>query len=238
MLLALISVLAATLFAIPSDGQPDGLRFRERQEMVERLRIERDITDNRLLIAMNKVMRHQFVPPELGPRAYEDEPLRLSDKLTIHQPYVVALMTSLLKLSKGSKVLEIGTGTGYHSAILGQLAAEVFSIEIDRKIAEQARTNLERFGAHNVQVKTADGYLGWPRQAPFDAIILTAAPPRIPLPLLDQLRVGGVMVVPVGTVIQELIVLTKTKDGIRRETSVPVSLPRMSGEVQNRPTRP
>jgi protein-L-isoaspartate(D-aspartate) O-methyltransferase len=210
-----------------------------RAKMVEEQLIERDITDRKLLRVMGVVPRHLFVPPEMRARAYSDEPLQISQELSIHQPYVVALMTSQLAISSGSKVLEIGTGTGYHSAVLSQLAAEVFTIEIDPEVARQARANLERFGARNVQVKVDDGYEGWPQEAPFDAIILTTAAPRVPQPLVDQLRRGGVMVIPVGTVIQELTVLTKTEDGrIEKETTVPVKLPRMSGEVQNERARP
>ncbi len=237
-MLVIIALLVSSL-ATRSSGAQSGDRFNaKRAEMVRTQLIERDITDDNLLHVMSVVPRHMFVPPELRSRAYDDEPLRVSDDLSIHQPYVVALMTSLLNLNKGSKVLEIGTGTGYHSAILSQLAFQVFSMEIDPDVARTARANLERFGARNVHVKVGDGYQGWPQEAPFDAIILTAAPPRIPHPLIDQLRRGGVMVVPVGTAIQQLIVLTKTNRGIEKRTTVPVKLPQMSGEVQKRWTRP
>ncbi len=234
----LLAVFVAALPTRPSGAQSGDSYKAKRHQMVERQLIDRDITDRRLLLAMGSVERHKFVPPELRSRAYDDEALRVSDELSIHQPYVVALMTSLLNLNQASKVLEIGTGTGYHSAVLSKLAFQVFSMEIDPKVAEKARANLRRMGVRNVHVKAGDGYQGWPAEAPFDAIILTAAPPRIPHLLIDQLRRGGVMVVPVGTEIQQLIVLTKTNNGIEKRTTVPVKLPRMSGEVQEPPARP
>jgi protein-L-isoaspartate(D-aspartate) O-methyltransferase len=239
LLAAGLAVLSAALPAVRLTAQSTESFNAARAKMVEEQLVERDITDRKLLRVMGSVPRHMFVPPEMRARAYDDEPLQISKELSIHQPYVVALMTSQLGISSGSRVLEIGTGTGYHSAVLSELAAEVYTIEIDPEVSRQARDNLERFGAHNVHLRVGDGYEGWPQEAPFDAIILTTAAPRVPQPLVDQLRRGGVMVIPVGTVIQELTVLTKTEDGqIRKETTVPVKLPRMSGEVQNKRVRP
>ncbi len=207
----------------------------QRRAMVQKLRqratnqpLQPDV-----LAAMEKVPRHLFVPESVRSRAYDDEPLPLGAGRTIYEPYVVALMTSLLDLQKGDKVLEVGTGSGYHAAVLARLAREVYSVEIVPPVASQARQRLQALGYFNVDVRTGDGYQGLSNEAPFDAILLSAAPPHIPKPLIDQLRVGGRMVVPVGGLLQDLLVITKTADGIEKRTVIPVRLTPMTGKVRD-----
>lgn len=223
--------LAAVLLAVVAAAQQDPY-LEDRLEMVDQQIRERGIDDDRLLEALEEIPRHEFVPLDQRGKAYADQSLKLSDDLSIHQPYLVARMTQLLEIDRGSKVLEIGTGTGYHAAVLARLSRQVFSIEIDPDLARQARRNLARAGVRNVHLKVGDGYQGWPSEQPFDAIILTTAPPRIPEPLLRQLKVGGKMVVPVGDTTQDLLVVTKTEEGYEKRALYPVSLPRMSGEAQ------
>lgn len=204
-------------------GDPD---FRsEREEMVERQIRARGIENIRVLSAMGKVPRHEFVPHDLRRAAYGDGPLPIGRGQTISQPYIVALMTGLLELEGRSRVLEIGTGSGYQTAVLAELAHEVYSVEIVAPLACQARETLRRLGYRNVRTKTGDGYLGWPEEAPFDAITVTCAPEDVPVILLDQLRGRGRMVVPVGgsADAQELILLEKAGDGgVRRHPVAPV----------------
>ena len=157
-----------------------------------------DITDKDVLLAMDIVPRHEFVPEEYVRQAYEDHPLPIGYGQTISQPYIVALMTQLLELKHGDRVLEIGTGSGYQTAILARLVDEVFSIEIVSELAEEATARLTRLGYLRAQIKCADGYHGWAEHAPYDAIIVTAAPAEIPAPLLEQLADGGRMVIPIG----------------------------------------
>jgi len=204
----------------------------QRKTMVEELR-RRGITKPDVLAAMEQVPRHLFVPDEVRAQAYSDTPLSIGGGRTVYQPYVVALMTSLLDLKKGDKVLEVGTGSGYHAAVLARIARQVFSVEIVETVASQATTRLSVLGYHNVAVKVGDGYQGWPDEAPFDAILLSAAPPHIPKPLIAQLRVGGHMVVPVGGFFQDLLVITKAADGIETRTVIPVRLSPMTGKVRD-----
>ena len=157
-----------------------------------------DITDKDVLLAMESVPRHEFVPQEYVNQAYEDHPLPIGYGQTISQPYIVALMTQLLELKRSDRVLEIGTGSGYQTAILAQLVDEVYSVEIVSKLAEEARGRLARLGYTHVKIKCADGFYGWVEHAPYDAIIVTAAPAEIPAPLLAQLAEGGRMVIPIG----------------------------------------
>jgi len=193
----------------------------------------RDITDAAVLTAMATVPRHLFVPESSLTEAYADKALPIGHGQTISQPYVVALMTELLDLGPDDRVLEIGTGSGYHTAVLSRVAGEVYSIEIIEGMSKEAAARLARLGYDNVHLRAGDGYLGWPEQAPFDAIILTAAPPRIPQPLIDQLKVGGRMVAPVGGgYIQDLQVITKTADGIEKRPVIPVVLVPMTGQVR------
>jgi protein-L-isoaspartate(D-aspartate) O-methyltransferase len=231
--LLLVVLALAALAAPPAAAAQTEAELR--REMVDRQIRQRGITDPAVLAAMGEVPRHQFVPEAYRAEAYEDKPLPLGWGQTIYQPYVVALMTSLLKLGDDDTVLEIGTGSGYHTAVLSRIARKVFSIEIIEPIGEEARRRLDRLGYRNVEVRVGDGYQGWPDKAPFDAIILTAAPPHIPQPLVDQLKVGGRMVAPVGEYFQDLLVITKTAEGIEKRTVIPVRLVPMTGEVRERP---
>lgn len=224
----------AVVFVLAADG-PSGaedLWAQQRRAMVERLR-QRGITQPDVLASMEKVPRHLFVPESLRSQAYADEVLPLGSGRTIYEPHVVALMTSLLDLQKGDKVLEVGTGSGYHAAVLARLAREVYSVEIVPPVASQARQRLQALGYHNIEIRVGDGYQGWAEKAPFDAILLSAAPPHIPKPLIDQLRVGGRMVVPVGGLLQDLLVITKTEDGLEKRTVIPVKLAPMTGKVRD-----
>lgn len=186
-----------------------------RDRMVETQLVSRGISDPRVLEAMRKVGRHLFVDEALRDQAYSDHPLPIADKQTISQPYIVALMTESLKLKGHEKVLEIGTGSGYQAAILAELAARVFSVERLPGLAHRASQLLQTLGYRNVIVRVADGTLGWPDEAPFDGILVTAGAPKVPQPLVDQLAVGGRLVVPVGgRISQDLILVERTSDGV------------------------
>ncbi len=184
-----------------------------RRMMVERQLATRDIVDERVLEAMGRVPRHQFVPEAWLEEAYGDYPLPLSDGQTISQPYVVALMTQLARLTPRSRVLEIGVGSGYQTAILCELAAEVWGLEIVPSLAELAAERLRAMGYRNFHVRVADGHAGWPEQAPFDAILVAAAPRQIPAALVEQLAPRGRLVLPVGEWRQRLMVVEKRPDG-------------------------
>lgn len=190
----------------------------------------RGIKDERLLRAMLTVKRHLFVPKEYRMLAYTDRPLPIGEGQTISQPYIVALMTELLQLGGDEKVLEIGTGSGYQAAILAELAREVYTIEIIEPLALRAESLLVKLGYKNITVRCGDGYAGWEEHAPFNAIIVTCAPPEIPQPLLQQLADGGRMVIPVGTDYQELILIEKTDGEIKKSSIVPVRFVPMTGE--------
>ena len=194
----------------------------QRRQMVEYQLRERGIKDERVLAAMSKVPRHQFVDSSWRDLAYSDRPLPIGYNQTISQPYIVAYMSSAAEIAPEDKVLEIGTGCGYQAAILGEIAKEVYSIEIIPQLAEKARQTLNQLGYENIEVKTGDGYQGWVENAPYDAIIVTAAPEHIPQPLIDQLAINGKMVIPVGTWYQDIIVLTKTQDRVVKEKTIPV----------------
>ena len=208
-----------------------------RRQMVSDQIERRGVTAPGVLAAMSQVPRHLFVPESYRDQAYDDSPLPIGEGQTISQPYIVALMTSLLELDGDEKVLEIGTGSGYQAAVLSKLVREVYTIEILRPLGEEARRTLAAQGCKNVHARIGDGYQGWPEAAPFDAIIVTAAPERIPEPLLAQLRVGGRMVVPVGNFFQNLLLITKTKDGLEKKNVLPVRFVPMTGEVQEPPGR-
>jgi protein-L-isoaspartate(D-aspartate) O-methyltransferase len=197
----------------------------ERLNMVRTQIESRGVTDSATLAAMRTVPRHEFVTEEWRSSAYSDGPLPIGEEQTISQPYVVALMTERLALGPGEKVLEVGTGSGYQAAVLAEVGARVFTIEIFESLAREADERLGRLGYDRVDVRHGDGYLGWPEQAPFDAIIVTAAPDAIPQPLVDQLRPGGRMIIPVGPegAVQELVLLRKGEDGsISTESVSPV----------------
>jgi protein-L-isoaspartate(D-aspartate) O-methyltransferase len=203
-----------------------------RERMVREQIEDRGIRDARVLAAMRKVPRHLFVPPQEQGEAYNDYPLAIGHAQTISQPYVVAYMTEALELKPRDRVLEIGTGSGYQAAILAELAAGVYSIEIIEALAKEAEARLRRLGYSNVQVRAGDGYRGWPEAAPFDAIIVTAAPGHIPQPLVDQLREGGRMVLPLGRWDQELVRLRRSRGRILRESLLPVRFVPMTGEAE------
>lgn len=177
-----------------------------------------------VLNAMRKVPRHQLVPGNVRHLAYADGPLPIGYGQTISQPYIVAIMTEAIDPKPGMKVLEIGTGSGYQAAVLGEIVAEVYTIEIVEPLGTKAQKDLEKLGYKNVHVRVGDGYKGWPEQAPFDAIIVTAAPEKVPQPLIDQLKEGGKMIIPVGsnTNTQELRLLEKKKGKIRTTSLLPV----------------
>jgi protein-L-isoaspartate(D-aspartate) O-methyltransferase len=194
----------------------------ERRRMVEEQLRARDITDARVLDAMLAVPRHMFIPEAQHREAYGDFPLPIGHSQTISQPYIVAFMTQALEVQPGHKVLEIGTGSGYQAAVLARLVDSVYTIEIIEPLAESAAATLRQLGVTNVHIRVADGHFGWPEEAPFDRIIVTAAPDEIPPALVEQLKVGGRMAIPVGTVAQELRVLRRTPDGMETLQTLPV----------------
>jgi protein-L-isoaspartate(D-aspartate) O-methyltransferase len=192
-----------------------------------------DRLDPDVLRAMRKVPRERFVPRQLRPQAYLDSPLPIGQGQTISQPYVVAVMTHLADVEAGDKVYELGTGSGYQAAVLGAMGVEVYSVEIVPELAARAAEVLAQLGYDNVHVRAGDGYLGWPEAAPFDAIVVTAAHPQIPQPLIDQLAVGGCLVMPVGDTygVQQLTVLTKQPDAtLQREALLPVRFVPITGD--------
>jgi protein-L-isoaspartate(D-aspartate) O-methyltransferase len=221
---------------------------RARRFLIDRLRLDwaevegefiykrRPVTDNRVLEAMLKVPRHEFVPSWTRKWSYVDAPLSIGEGQTISQPWIVGQMTQALELKGNETVLEIGTGSGYQAAILAELAREVYTIEIIRSLAQRAADTLVTLGYKNVTVACGDGYRGWPEKAPFDAIIVTCAPDHIPQPLVEQLKVGGRMVLPVGPQYgeQHLVKLVKTQTGISKEVICPVRFVPMTGEAQRR----
>jgi len=190
---------------------------RLRLEMVRSQIVARGISNERVLAAMREVPRHEFVPPSLQDHAYQDRPLPIGLSQTISQPYIVAAMTELDDLREGSRVLEIGTGSGYQAAVIHEIVGEVYSIEIIEELAQRAEKTLRGLGYDSAHVRHGDGYLGWPEEAPFDAILVTAAPPEVPRALLEQLSMGGHMVIPVGEFYQQLERHTRTSKGIERE---------------------
>jgi len=229
-----VSMSACGLFGRSFDGndQPNWTALRER--MVTTQIAARGVRDPAVLQAMRTVPRHEFVPESVRRGAYADNPLPIGDGQTISQPYIVALMTELLEVEKGDRVLEIGTGSGYQAAVLAAMGIEVYTIEIRPTLCRHAGETLARLGYKNVYVRCGDGYGGWPDKAPFDGIVVTAAPERIPDPLLDQLKQGGHMVIPVGAFYQELKVITRTADGFSERSAVPVRFVPMTGEVERR----
>jgi protein-L-isoaspartate(D-aspartate) O-methyltransferase len=226
----LASIFPAFLYpkpALPIDFEA------ERKRMVDVDLRGRDIEDSNVLAAMLKVPRHEFVTEKNRNLAYADFPLPIGKSQTISQPYIVALMTQSARLQPGDRVLEIGTGSGYQAAVLAELVTEVYTIEIIEALANDARSDLERLGYENVKVKQGDGFQGWKEFAPFDAILLTAAAPEIPQPLIDQLKEGGRMVLPLeGTLFQDLVRITKEKDHLKREEITGVRFVPMTGEVR------
>lgn len=221
-----------SLAAVSIDARADDSRRAEREQMIETQIAARGVNDVRVLRALRDVPRHEFVPEEHREHAYQDWPLPIGFRQTISQPYIVALMSQVLELRGDETVLEIGTGSGYQSAVLARLAKQVYTIEIVPELGERAKRDLARLGFGSVHVRVGDGYQGWPEHAPFDAIIVTAAPGHVPQPLIDQLAVGGRMVLPVGGSSQELLLIRRTPQGIEREKLIDVRFVPMTGEAQ------
>jgi protein-L-isoaspartate(D-aspartate) O-methyltransferase len=203
-LAAVLFVVACGLARSPAED-PAAARERMVREQVE----ARGVTDARTLAALRKVERHLFVPPALAALAYADQPLPIGEGQTISQPYIVAVMTEAIGLRGGERVLEIGTGSGYQAAVLAEMGAHVYTVEIVPSLARTARATLARLGYRTVEVREGNGWAGWPENAPFDAIVVTAAPPTVPDALKSQLRDGGRLVIPVGDDVQELRLLTR-----------------------------
>jgi protein-L-isoaspartate(D-aspartate) O-methyltransferase len=207
--------------------------YRDRRLAMVAEQIEaRGITDARVLEALRRVPRHLYVPVHLQPDAYRDGPLSIGHRQTISQPYIVALMTELIEPAPGKRVLEIGTGSGYQAAALAEIVDEVFTIEIVSALGEEAARRLGEHGYTNVHARIGDGFDGWPEQAPFDGIVVTAAPERVPRPLLDQLATGGRLVIPVGRHSQELVVVARSASGLDQQAVTPVRFVPMTGKAE------
>jgi len=218
--------------AMDHQTAPDSNRVSERNRMVQEQIAGpgRDVRNPRVLEAMRTVPRHAFVPQDVAQRAYEDYPLPIGHGQTISQPYIVAFMTEQLDPQPADRLLEVGTGSGYQAAILSRLVAEVFTIEIVEPLAARAAQNLQRLGYTNVFARAGDGYAGWPEKAPFDAIIVTCAPDHVPQPLVDQLKEGGRMIIPVGEFGDQNLVLIEKQGGqIARRAVLPVRFVPMTG---------
>jgi len=207
---------------------------KERARMVERQIAARGIADSAVLDAMRAVPRHRFVPEEFRDESYGDHPLPIGEDQTISQPYIVAFMTEALGLKPSDTVLEIGTGSGYQAAVLAEIVSHVYTIEIIESLAQRAESTLAALGYSNVTVRAGDGYRGWPEHAPFNAIIVTAAPDHIPDPLVEQIAMNGRMVLPVGEEVQSLILLRRTPKGIVKEDRLGVRFVPMTGEAEGR----
>ena len=217
----------------PKSSKEDPQFVEARRRMVERDLRGRDIKHKRVLEAMGRVARQRFVPEKLRPVAYTDGPLPIGHRQTISQPYIVALMTQLVQPKAKSRALDVGTGSGYQAAVLAELCKEVYSIEIVKPLAVESKKRLAALGYKNVTVRYGDGYRGWPKHAPFDVIVVAAAPDHVPQALVDQLAPGGRLVIPVGRWYQELMLIEKRKDGtLRRKSVAPVAFVPMTGEAE------
>jgi protein-L-isoaspartate(D-aspartate) O-methyltransferase len=234
--LTLAFVSACSLMAA---GQEGDVYEKKRRRMVTEQLASRDISDPRVLEVMGKIPRHLFVSPAYRDQAYEDYPLPIGEQQTISQPYIVALMTQWLGLKGGERVLEIGTGSGYQAAVLSALAGQVLSIEIHESLAALAARTLLDLGYKNVQIKSGDGYQGWPEMAPFDAIIVTCAASHVPPVLFEQLREGGRLIIPLGSTLtgQTLTLVTKEKGKPRQAPILGVRFVPMTGEAQKKRDR-
>jgi protein-L-isoaspartate(D-aspartate) O-methyltransferase len=221
---------------VPAPGTDSFTLARQRMVAEQLVPPGRDITNARLLSVMGRVPRHEFVPERLRPEAYTDHPLPIGHDQTISQPYIVAYMTERLEPKPSDRVLEIGTGSGYQAAVLAELVAEVYTIEIVRELAQRATSDLKRLGYTNVHVRAGDGYQGWPEAAPFDLIIATCAPEQIPRPLTEQLKEGGRMIIPVGpSRNQDLVLLRKQGGRLEQRAVLPVSFVPMTGKAGANP---
>jgi len=226
-------VLAVTAFSCSPVVTPDdALYSRARERMVADQIAARGVKDALTLAAMRRVPRHLFVPEPQQAQAYDDHPLPIGHGQTISQPYIVGFMTEALGLSGGETVLEVGTGSGYQAAVLAHIAAHVYTIEIVEPLAEEAKQRLARLGYGNVQVRAGDGYRGWPEAAPFDAIMVTAAAPRIPEALKEQLKDRGRLILPVGDESQELVVVVRSGNRFEERRVLPVRFVPMTGKVR------
>ena len=233
-------VLGLTLVASPacqtqfysdlSTSQQSEDEFAARRRKLVAVLKSRGLNSKTVLDALLKVPRHKFVPASHRNLSYEDRALPIAHEQTISQPYIVGYMTEAADIAAGDRVLEIGTGSGYQAAVLAELAKEVYSIEIVPSLADNARSLLRELGYKNVEVKTGNGYLGWPEHAPFDAITVTAAPDEVPQTLVDQLAVGGTMVVPVGAEFQQMVIITRSESGVVQRRTIPVAFVPMVGK--------
>lgn len=239
-LLAFLAASACAMEGVPGarggdQATADDPFVRARQQMVSDQLVSRGIADPDVLEAMRKVPRHRFVPQSEAAQAYEDRPLSIGYDQTISQPFMVAYMTQALDLAPSDRVLEVGSGSGYQAAILAEIVSEVYTIEIVPELAQSAKRTLEQLGYGNVHVRHGDGYRGWPEEAPFDGIIVTAAPQYIPKPLIEQLAINGRLIIPVGDWYQELVIVTKTAEGVTEQRTLPVRFVPMTGEVTRKP---
>ena len=237
-ILILVGVLLSA-FAGYADRVSDGSDIKNaRHHMVQTTIKERGISDPRVLAAMQAVPRHRFVPDNLLTAAYADQPLPIGEGQTISQPYVVALMTEILGLTRNQRVLEIGTGSGYQAAVLAEMVSPVYTIEIKKKLFDQASKTLKLLGYDNVNIRHSDGYFGWPEAAPFDAIMITAAIDHIPPPLLKQLKDGGRLTLPLGNPFsyQNLVLVTKKGDDLIVKQITGVLFVPMTGHALKKPT--
>jgi protein-L-isoaspartate(D-aspartate) O-methyltransferase len=225
-----LALALAACGALPAGAPPDLAAARE--HMVREQIEGRGVKDPRTLRALRAVPRHLFVPPSQAALAYADHPLPIGHDQTISQPFIVAFMTEALQLRGGEKVLEVGTGSGYQAAVLAEAGAKVYTIEIVEALAAEARERLARLGYAGVEVRAGDGYLGWPEAAPFGAIVITAAAPRIPEPLKAQLEEGGRLVMPLGDEAQELVLVTRAGDAFPERRLLPVRFVPMTGRIR------
>ena len=235
-----IAALLGVQLLIPGTSQGTGTgpsprpfdRQAERDRMVNDQIVARGVKDPAVIEALRWIPRHRFVLEAEAEMAYEDRPLPIGYEQTISQPYIVAFMTEALQLQGKKKVLEIGTGSGYQAAVLAKIVHQVFTIEIVQPLAERAAGTLKEVGCDNVTVRTGDGYQGWPEEAPFDGIIVTAASDHVPEPLLEQLAIGGRLILPIGKFQQDLVVVRRTEKGYEQTTVLPVAFVPMTGEAQ------
>jgi len=228
-----VGMFPAACLAAPAPTGQDAFEAARTRMVADQIE-GRGVRDPAVLAAMRKVPRHRFVPESLRGQAYDDHPLPIGLGQTISQPYIVALMTELSRPRAGMKVLEVGTGSGYQAAVLAEIVGTVDTIEIVPELGRRAEKTLREMGYRNVRVFVGDGFDGRPQDAPFDAIVVTAAPDTIPPPLLEQLAAGGRLVIPVGSAEQELLVVTKTEGGYRRESIIPVRFVPMTGKAEVR----
>ncbi len=236
-LIAMGTLLAISAVCCAADGGAGGASGDDpgearRAEMVATQIEARGVEQPCVLDAMRRVPRERFVPAPLENDAYRDGPLSIGRGQTISQPYIVALMTALIEPEPGMRVLEIGTGSGYQAAVLAECVSDVYTIEIIPELGRQAAERLESLSYTNIHPRVGDGYDGWPEEAPFDGIVVTAAPSQIPEPLLDQLAVGGRLVIPVGRGSQDLVVVTRTEQGLERHVETPVRFVPMTGKAE------